>query len=1262
MFPVLPVLTTMHVLTALAVLAGAAALALYALRLRRDRRRGAAREQQLEARNAMLEQQLAERAAIDRHSTFSVADRAGRIVAVNDALCRISGYGRDELLGQFHSILSSGIHDAGFWTAMWRIIASGKPWRGDICNRAKNGSLYWIDTTIAPICDLAGRVQSYVSIRTDITAAKLTEQRLRASEEFLDRIGRIAGVGGWELDLRTEAVAWSAQTRRILEVEPDFQANLAGALNFYAAESRPILASAIADSMRDGTGWDLELQALTAVGRAIWVRAVGTCEFEGGKPVRMTGSFQDISDSKQTKERLLQATERFTIASEAAAIGIWELDATSNTLAWDDQMYRIYGEVRSAASEPYTLWACALHPDDRARCEAEIVLALHGGRQFNSEFRIIRPDGEIRYLQANARTRRSADAGALLMVGANIDITERRRVELEFRATASLLRTVLHSATEVSIIATDPNLNITVFNTGAERLLGYASAEVVGCATPILFHDAREVQARGAELTAQLGFTVEGARVFVDPSTLQQAREWTYVRKDGSRVAVSLVVTALESDGGELLGYLGVAHDVTGQKRFEGSLREATYKAEQANRAKSQFLANISHEIRTPMNAVMGLSYLLGHTALDPEQAGFVAHINLAGKALLGVINSVLDLSKIEAGELIIECVTFNPHVVLGELADLMAVQADAKGIAFALDVADDLPQALEGDALRLGQILTNLLSNAIKFTDQGRVDLQVTLAFVVRDTGIGIAPELQQHLFAPFAQADASITRRFGGTGLGLSIVKHLAKVMGGTVRLKSTPGVGSEFTLELDLALGAAPAQAVAAPAALAPGGHALRGLRVLVVDDSDITFDVVLMDVQMPVLDGHGATRRIRVDLGLTRLPIIALTAGALSSERARAEAAGMDDFIIKPFDVQSLVDGIRRHCLPRVEAGSAMVEPVTQATQLQLQSELTPRAQSQPRPQPRSQFQPDSQSPPRSKSQSPPLAQPGPQPSWPQIDGIDMVTATTSICSTRSSSACSTSFATSRSSQPMPTWASLRRWRHGCTSSRAVPARSARPQFTSLPALPRRLARRATARAPMSSQAPSRSSCSACARTHARHSRRCARRPPPTTWPRCEPSRRWTGAAKTQTGRPAPAARAAQVRSPGGNSTRNCWPIWSRRCATRACRRSKASTTSRPSCAAFLASSVTSGFASRSTTWSSATPPTRWRLPGADSRPPKRSQPNRGAEGVRGSFPSRPSLPPSVRGEFDASLRDVSGVGGYQARRSATRKVRAAAGNR
>ncbi len=443
----------------------------------------------------------------------------------------------------------------------------------------------------------------------------------------------------------------------------------------------------------------------------------------------------------------------------------------------------------------------------------------------------------------------------------------------------------------------------------------------------------------------------------------EQSFERTVARLDGNGQRHARVRYLPDVQDGAVVGFYTLVFDITDLKdaqaqleSLNAALEARTRQAEQASEAKSRFLANMSHEIRTPIHAVIGLSYLLGRTALDPAQADLLGKIRLSSGSLLGVINAVLDLSKIEAGELYLESRPFRLSKLVEEIVAIAQVQADAKGIALGVELDAGLPDVVDGDPLRLSQVLSNLLANGIKFTEQGRVDLIVRrlddrgagstarLRFDVRDTGIGITADEQALIFSPFSQADASTTRRFGGTGLGLSIVRRLVRLMGGSVGLESTPGAGSVFRVELALTLSDA---SRLPPATERPpsGSRGLQALRILVVDDSEMNlevarrlfeiegahvdvarngqealealrappaaYDVVLMDVQMPVLDGYEATRRIRGELGLTALPIIALTAGALTSERQRAAAAGMDGFISKPFEASAAVACIRSH---------------------------------------------------------------------------------------------------------------------------------------------------------------------------------------------------------------------------------------------------------------------------------------------------------------------------------------------------------------
>jgi PAS domain S-box-containing protein len=1016
------------------------------------------------------------------HTIVSVADGSGRIVDVNDRFCQTFGYSKQELLGhQHHEKLESGQQGTGFWASLWGRISAGNTWRGDICIRTKSGNFCWINSIVEPFVGTDGKVEKYISISIDISAARRAELALRESQKLLERAGSLAKLGAWQLDIDTNQLTWSPELKKIYEVAPDFQPVQESGYDRYLPEYRPILDAAVQRCIADGTPWDLELRVTTAQGRIIWVRVVGEASFKDGRAVQLIGILQDIdaqkqgelslaherylmtsllnslpdqiyfkdlgsrfmrinpglakrlglndpseavgktdadfytpehflatsalekslmesgapvlnleeqetwldkaptwnlstkmplrdadgqvvgmfgisrdiTSRKQVEAELQLSNARFEMAADGANIGVWDFDLVQKTLVWDERVYRLFGVDPKNAPDPITIWNQCLHPDDWASYEEATKGALLHGQPLDFEFRIIRPDGEVRYLKSAARTTLNALGQPSHLTGVNFDVTDQKLAAIKLQESTTLLENVLQAASEVAIIAIDVNKLIRVFNTGAERLLGYTSVEMVGLQTPMTIHDAEEVASRAQEMTLQLGSPVESGEVFVHPSVLRQSREWTYVHKNGSRIAVSLVVTAMHDNAGKLFGYLGIATDITRQKQVEQSLVQAVHTAKQASRAKSQFLANMSHEIRTPMNAVIGLTYLMGHTALNPEQEAFLEKIRLASESLLILINDVLDLSKIEAKELNLEKAPVNLRRLLRDLLAVMELAAQTKGLRLITDIPAGLPDVVLGDSTRLQQILTNLLSNAIKFTAAGSVTLGIDVAasgpgkhrirFSVTDTGIGIQESAQSKLFEPFAQEDSSTTRKFGGTGLGLSIVKHLVALMGGELGLVSKLGEGSEFwfALELEEATANETSKLQATHAIASVSG--LKDIRVLVVDDNAINlevakrilqmqgaivslagdgqaavdlltqkphdFDAVLMDIQMPEMDGLAATRFIRQQLGLTDLPIIALSAGAMLEEQQEARNAGMNDFVSKPFEVKRLVTCIR-----------------------------------------------------------------------------------------------------------------------------------------------------------------------------------------------------------------------------------------------------------------------------------------------------------------------------------------------------------------
>jgi two-component system, sensor histidine kinase and response regulator len=529
---------------------------------------------------------------------------------------------------------------------------------------------------------------------------------------------------------------------------------------------------------------------------------------------------------------------------------------------------------------------------------------------------------------------KDADGKVVLVIGFGRDLTTERQAQDALADSEERLRLALQGG-DLATWDWDLQTGKIAINARFDEMLGYGPGEV----TPTLDAWKSTVHPDDApRVMASLEANLRGETPFHESEHRMRHTDGHYIWVFGRGRVLA------RSADGTPLRMCGTSIDITKRREAEREVHLARAAAEEATAARERFLANISHELRTPLNAIVGLSHHLARpgTAVDQQRA--IEGIRFSADNLLGVINDLLDMTRIRSGHMELDALPFEIRTLLDGLVNSLQGTAQAQGLSLKLDVDATLPTMLVGDPVRLNQVLSNLVGNALKFTTVGGVSVQAAPAalpsgepgieIVVSDTGIGIAPEDRERVFDPFLQASGELTRSSGGTGLGLSIVRDLVQQMGGTIALESRVGVGSTFRVVLPLIEATAAMEPSSAPISMS----LLAGLEVLIVEDNEmnsyvarvvlehagahvtvvvngqealdrlrhVRHDVVLMDIQMPVMDGFEASWRIRNELGLSEaeLPIIALTATALADEQRRANASGMTDYIMKPFKPESL----------------------------------------------------------------------------------------------------------------------------------------------------------------------------------------------------------------------------------------------------------------------------------------------------------------------------------------------------------------------
>ncbi len=667
-----------------------------------------------------------------------------------------------------------------------------------------------------------------------------------------------------------------------------------------------------------------------------WLEATATVTFDTrtGRN-RVTGSCRDVTDRRnaETALRASEALYRLVVDNASDVIYQRDLDGTLTYLSPSVEDILGYAPQELIGRKLTDL----KHPDTVGLLEDNNAALLGGQPTLNRIGRMRHKDGRYLWVEVTARLTQDKDGRVGGITGSLRDITDRQRIEAALRDSTAEFLLFAENASDI-IGRLDADGRFTYLSPSVKTIMGFEPTELIGTHSLVPTPDSPQVDALARAVKSE------------GPVT-HQAK---YLNKDGQEVWLEVTINPIrDPTSDEVVEIAMIARDVSRRKEIEARLQEAKESAERANQLKSEFVATISHEIRTPMNGVIGMTSLLADTPLTAEQKRYVTAIDESARSLMMIINDILDFSKLEAEKLDLDCLSFRPRDVVEQCVRTVAAEATGKGIVLTADVDPGCDTLVSGDPTRILQVLNNLVANGVKFTDSGGVSVivraassdraRLTLHFVVSDTGIGIDSNVLPRIFDKFQQADGSITRRFGGTGLGLSIAKRLVELMGGTIGVDSTLGEGSRFwfTLDLPLAVGedAAEEKRETQPdtqPAFRPGPVSAR---VLLVEDNAVNrflaeslllragfavdcapdglhaidaarhthYDLILMDAQMPNMDGMQATQAIR-DLGgwCATVPVIAITANAMPGARDTYLAAGMDDYVAKPIEPNHFVE--------------------------------------------------------------------------------------------------------------------------------------------------------------------------------------------------------------------------------------------------------------------------------------------------------------------------------------------------------------------
>ncbi len=858
----------------------------------------------------------------------------GEVIYANQAFVDTYGYEREDIQGRRIPFVPE--EEAEEMGRIWKRLMAGAQTLVETRRLCKDGRILDVQAKATLLSSSKDDADVLLVVHRDISKLKRAEEDLRKSEGKFRNAFQLSAFG----------MAMLSPEGRYQEVNPAF-ASLLGyspaeliGLNFLdlthpedKLDNLDYFREMLEGAQR--RPW-LQKRYIRKDGQVVWALVCLTPVLDQREqPIFFIAQIQDITARRRAEEALRESEERYRRMVETAEEGIWIIDENQRTSFANAKMASLLDCSLPALLDSNVL---DFAPHDR---QDMVRSSLAKRLQGSYEAAWLRADGSLLWTQMSTTPLYDAQGRYQGALGMFTDITKRKEMDARLRQSEERYRILAENVTD-TIWQADPNGRITYVSPSVTARRGYSPDELVG--QDMLAMLPPQEQER-ASLSLQALLRSEPGQPASDILVVQQQA------KDGSTRWTEIRASLLRDQHGQVSSIVGVNRDVTERKRWEVELLEAKERAVVANLAKSQFLANMSHEIRTPMNGVMGMIDLALGSELDPEVRDYLETAKVSADTLLGLLNDILDFSKIEAGRLELERITFSLRDSLGDTVRALAVAAHKKGLELNAFIAPGVPDVLKGDPSRLRQVVVNLLGNAIKFTEEGEVNLNVEvvsrmkdeaqLHLTVEDTGIGIPENEQKHIFNSFAQADGSITRRFGGSGLGLAISQQLCQMMGGRIWLTSQAGRGSQFHFTVRLGVGqeipARPAQASL---------QQLKGLKVLVVDDnptnrrilhslltakgllasevesgaaalamlesnpaSQEPFRLVLIDINMPGMDGFELVSLLRANPDHASLPLVMLTSTGQRGDAARCRALGVAGYLLKPVKEKELWDTIR-----------------------------------------------------------------------------------------------------------------------------------------------------------------------------------------------------------------------------------------------------------------------------------------------------------------------------------------------------------------